>query len=156
MSYPEPPNGPPYPPVRDPRDYQDSQYPPPPSEYPPPPGEEDDRRAYNARMAQGMPPQSNVTLPSKSSPYDAQYAPPPTNGYAPDPRYRQNEHYPIPPQGYAPPPRGYPAEYQRGAPQHMQFATSAPRQRTAIACRYCRRRKVSRHLWKIRTVQRML
>lgn len=144
MSYPEPPNGGPYPPVRDPRDYGDSQYPPPPSEYPPPPGEEDDRRAYNARMAQAMP-QSNVTLPSISSPYDPQYAPPPPNGYAPDPRYRPEQQYHAgQPQPY-PPQRGYPGDYPRGGPQHMQFATSAPRQRTAIACRYCRRRKVSKH-----------
>jgi hypothetical protein len=30
----------------------------------------------------------------------------------------------------------------------MAFSQSAPRQRTAIACRYCRRRKVSRALQK--------
>ncbi|KAI9670870.1 MAG: hypothetical protein M1817_003755 [Caeruleum heppii] len=37
-----------------------------------------------------------------------------------------------------------PPDMYRGPPQHMTFNQPAPRQRTAIACRYCRRRKVGR------------
>lgn len=136
MSYQDGPGGYP-PPPRDPRDPRDHREPE--SQYPPPPGEEDDRaRAYHLRAPSSS---SNVTLPSLSQ-YDNQYAQPPPNGYAPDPRYQQS------PYGAPPPPapyrddRGYQADYGRGAPQHMNFSQSAPRQRTAIACRYCRRRKI--------------
>ncbi|KAI9828306.1 MAG: hypothetical protein M1832_002734 [Thelocarpon impressellum] len=38
--------------------------------------------------------------------------------------------------------RGPPPDHYRGPPQHMTFNQPAPRQRTAIACRYCRRRKI--------------
>ncbi|TVY56899.1 hypothetical protein LSUE1_G010017 [Lachnellula suecica] len=137
MSYQDQSGG--YPPRGD-----DSQYPAPPREgshsnYPPPPGEEDDRaRAYHQRA----PSNSNVTLPS-ISPYDSQYGPQ-QNGYGPDPRayppqdpYRQQQ---GPPGGYRD--RDYQQEFSRGGPQHMAFSQSAPRQRTAIACRYCRRRKI--------------
>ncbi|OBT42392.1 hypothetical protein VE00_06469 [Pseudogymnoascus sp. WSF 3629] len=134
MSYSEQQGGP-YPPPRDPRDLGESQYPPPPGEYPPPPGEEDDRsRAYHQRGP--MP--TNVTLPS-ISPYDPQYAA--TNGYPQDPRYRQDPYHQGPPQG-AYDQRAYQGEYNRGGPPHMAFSQTAPRQRTAIACRYCRRRKI--------------
>jgi hypothetical protein len=120
-----------YPPLRDQ----------PESQYPPPPGEEDDRvRAYHQRMPSAS---GSITLPS-ISPYDPQYGQPP-NGYQPDPRaYQQDPYRPAP--GPYRGEGGYPQEYGRGAPpqqQHMAFSQSAPRQRTAIACRYCRRRKVS-------------
>ncbi|KAI9788848.1 MAG: hypothetical protein M1816_006512 [Peltula sp. TS41687] len=39
---------------------------------------------------------------------------------------------------YGPPVDGYP----RAPPPHVSFNQPAPRQRTAIACRYCRRRKI--------------
>ena len=42
--------------------------------------------------------------------------------------------------------RGPPPDHYRGPTQHMTFNQPAPRQRTAIACRYCRRRKVRTHL----------
>jgi hypothetical protein len=126
--------------------YQDQSggYPPPrdqpESQYPPPPGEEDDRaRAYHQRASS-----NSVTLPS-ISPYDPQYAQP--NGYPPDPRAYQQDPYRAPPGPYRDD-RGYQQDYGRGGPQHMAFSQSAPRQRTAIACRYCRRRKVSRALQK--------
>jgi hypothetical protein len=127
MSYPDQQGGP-YPP-RDMRDPGESQYPPPP--------EEDDRaRAYHQRA----PSSSSVTLPS-ISPYDPQYAAP--NGYAPDPRAYRPDPYRDAQQGYGRDDRGgYPVDYRGAAPQHMAFSQSAPRQRTAIACRYCRRRKV--------------
>ena len=121
--------------------YQDQSggYPPPrdqpESQYPPPPGEEDDRaRAYHQRV-----PSNSVTLPS-ISPYDPQYAQ--QNGYPPDPRAYQQDPYRAPPGPYRDD-RAYQQDYGRGGPQHMAFSQSAPRQRTAIACRYCRRRKVS-------------
>ncbi|RDW92590.1 hypothetical protein BP5796_01984 [Coleophoma crateriformis] len=125
-----------YPPPRDPRDPRDPREQE--SQYPPPPGEEDDRaRAYHQRAPSSG---SNVTLPSISG-YESQYPPPP-NGYAPDPRYQGSPYgAPPPPQPYRDD-RGYQADYGRGAPQHMNFTQSAPRQRTAIACRYCRRRKI--------------
>ena len=120
--------------------YQDQAggYPPPreqESQYPPPPGEEDDRRAYHQRG----PSSSSVTLPS-ISPYEYQQPP---NGYPPDPRYPPQDPYRQPPPGgpYRDDRAQY--EYARGGPQQMNFSQSAPRQRTAIACRYCRRRKVS-------------
>ncbi|MCJ1228798.1 hypothetical protein MMC12_005461 [Toensbergia leucococca] len=38
---------------------------------------------------------------------------------------------------------GHPQDPHRGPPQHMNYSQQpAPRQRTAIACRYCRRRKI--------------
>ena len=119
-----------YPPLRDQ----------PESQYPPPPGEEDDRvRAFHQRMPSTG---SSITLPS-ISPYDPQYGQPP-NGYQQDPRAYQQDPYRPPPGPYRDE-RAYSQEYGRGAPppQHMAFSQSAPRQRTAIACRYCRRRKVS-------------
>ncbi len=127
MSYPEQQGGP-YS-TRDMRDPGESQYPPPP--------EEDDRaRAYHQRA----PSSSSVTLPS-ISPYDPQYAAP--NGYAPDLRAYRPDPYRDAQQGYGRDDRGgYQVDYRGGAPQHMAFSQSAPRQRTAIACRYCRRRKV--------------
>jgi hypothetical protein len=128
MSYPDQPGGS-YPP-RNMRDPGESQYPPPP--------EEDDRtRAYHQRG-----PSTNVTLPS-ISPCDPQYAalnryPPDLRAYRPDP-YMGGQLGP-----YGRDDRGgYRVDYGRGPPQHMNFSQSAPRQRTAIACRYCRRRKVS-------------
>jgi hypothetical protein len=125
--------------------YQDHSggYPPPrdqpESQYPPPPGEEDDRiRAYHQR---GPSTSGSVTLPS-ISPYDPQYAQPP-NGYPPDPRAYQQDVYRHQAGPYRDDRGGYQQDYGRGGPQHMAFSQSAPRQRTAIACRYCRRRKVS-------------
>lgn len=123
--------------------YQDqSGYPPPreqESQYPPPPGEEDDRArgAYHQRGASSG---GSVNLPSISS-YDHYGAPPP-NGYPADPRGYQQDPYRAPPGQYRDD-RGYPQDYGRGGAQNMAFTQSAPRQRTAIACRYCRRRKVS-------------
>ena len=128
--------------------YQDQNggYPPPReqprSQYPPPPGEEDERAAAYHQRGQSS---SSVTLPSLSQ-YEPQYSQPP-NGYPPDPRAYQQDPYRPPPPPAAPyrDDRAYQPDYGRGGQQqHMNFSQSAPRQRTAIACRYCRRRKVSR------------
>lgn len=145
MSYPEPPGGPgPY--------SRDSLREPIESQYPPPPGEEDDRhaRAYHQRV----PSSGSVNLPSMSPyghPQDLQYPPPPQpqhNGYPPpDPRsYSRDPYAQVQPNPYRED-RGYPQDYNRGGQQpQMAFTQSAPRQRTAIACRYCRRRKVRIHV----------
>lgn len=57
------------------------------------------------------------------------------------PQHQQDLYRPLPP-----PPsmyQGHPQDpYRGGPPQHLSFGQPAPRQRTAIACRYCRRRKV--------------
>ncbi|KAI9732038.1 MAG: hypothetical protein M1818_007633 [Claussenomyces sp. TS43310] len=131
MSYPEQPGGP-YPP-RDMRDPNESQY-------PPPPGEEDDRaRAYHQRA----PSAGGITLPSMSqsiTSYDQQYGMP--GVYQQDPRYRPDPYRDVPQGGYGRDDRSYQGDYGRGGPQQMSFQQSAPRQRTAIACRYCRRRKI--------------
>jgi len=133
MSYPDPSGGG-YPPPREGE-----------SQYPPPPGEEEDRarQAYHHQRAPSS--SSGMTLPS-ISPYDPQYAQP-QNGYAPDPRalYQPQDPYRGQPGPIAPyrDDRAYQQDYGRGGPQQMSFNQSAPRQRTAIACRYCRRRKVS-------------
>ncbi|KAI1004390.1 hypothetical protein K3495_g3826 [Podosphaera aphanis] len=108
------------------------QPPQPESQYPPPPGEEDDRaRYYHHRESSSG---GSVTLPS-IVPYEQGYPPQP-QVYAQDPRM-------YPPEAFrqqATP--GLPQEYGRGGGQPTSFSQSAPRQRTAIACRYCRRRKI--------------
>lgn len=125
MSYHEQSGG--YPP---PRDQGESQY-------PPPPGDDDERaRAYHQRGASSS---SGVTLPS-ISPYDPHYGQAP-NGYSPDPRTYQQDPY-RPQQAPYRDERAYQQDYARGGPQQIAFSQSAPRQRTAIACRYCRRRKI--------------
>ncbi|TID19352.1 hypothetical protein E6O75_ATG06690 [Venturia nashicola] len=116
-------------------------YPPPPSQAPPP-----QQAAY--------PPASQppTTLPSLSERYPQQpppdmalhhpatpqYPPQPPPGYPPQqahyhqPPYRTHDPYRGPPPPHGAHPYPYPPQ------QHQP----APRQRTAIACRYCRRRKI--------------
>ncbi|CAD6506408.1 BgTH12-07334 [Blumeria graminis f. sp. triticale] len=102
------------------------------SQYPLPPGEEDERsRPFHNREASNG---SISTLPS-ITPYEHSFSSQ-TQGYVQDQRV-------YPSESYRPPPTpGYPQDYNRGVPQQMAFSQSAPRQRTAIACRYCRRRKI--------------
>lgn len=49
----------------------------------------------------------------------------------------------------APPPGSYrpPDMYSAPPPPQVVYQAAAPRQRTAIACRYCRRRKVRFVKW---------
>ncbi|KAJ5612157.1 hypothetical protein N7510_005351 [Penicillium lagena] len=89
------------------------QYPYPPSSYPQPP----DDRAY------AYPPPS-------------QYPPPPANMAAIHPHQGQDP-YRLPP-----PPGAYRPEVYGQPPPQVVYQAAAPRQRTAIACRYCRRRKI--------------
>jgi hypothetical protein len=99
----------------------------------PPPGPQQQNGPY---------PQYNGPSPHGSAPGGG--APPPPQGpYADYYTMQQMQHRPsaYPPQnGYLPYP-GYPAgyaDYGQGG-----LAQIAPRQRTSIACRYCRKRKVS-------------
>lgn len=88
-------------------------YPPPGSSYPP----SDQDRAYYP-PPQYPPPGSMAAIHPHAQAPDAYRLPPPPGAYRPDP--------------YGQPP----------ATQVVHYQAAAPRQRTAIACRYCRRRKV--------------
>ncbi|KAF7531417.1 hypothetical protein G7054_g8878 [Neopestalotiopsis clavispora] len=112
-----------------------SQYPPPPghgSSYLPPvqPHPADARGSYPPPPPQGgrMPPSIYATPPQQHHSMMQQQQSP----------YRDSYGYPYGAD------RGYPGEYAQGGPgaagMHPQQA--APRQRTSIACRYCRRRKI--------------
>uniref|UniRef100_A0A8H7NLN6 Zn(2)-C6 fungal-type domain-containing protein n=1 Tax=Bionectria ochroleuca TaxID=29856 RepID=A0A8H7NLN6_BIOOC len=113
-------------------------YPPPPGQsgYLPPPQQQSDPRAPSYRPPehhyQGRPP------PSYS--HDPHY-PPPQDYY-----YRQQAQGPPPPSHYPYGPPGgaplhhYPPEYAQA--QAPPMAQAAPRQRTSIACKYCRKRKI--------------
>ncbi|KAI1339252.1 hypothetical protein F5Y15DRAFT_82993 [Xylariaceae sp. FL0016] len=70
----------------------------------------------------------------RSQPYYSSPAPSSYNGAASyDYTYQQGR----------PAPGAYPADYSRGGPPGGQvMQQSAPRQRTSIACKYCRRRKI--------------
>ena len=76
-----------------------------------------------------------VTLPPPQSQQQDLYRHPPYDMYSGHP-----QHMPYPPMPHDP--HGNPQQH----PQ-MNFSQPAPRQRTAIACRYCRRRKVSPDLF---------
>lgn len=118
-----------YPPPREPE---------PQSQYPPPPGEDDDRaRAYHQHGSSG----SSVTLPSIGG-YESHYGQQP-NGYQ-DPRAYppQDQYRQAPPGSYRDDRAYHQQDYAGGRAQHIAFSQAAPRQRTAIACRYCRRRKI--------------
>ncbi|KAL4924764.1 Zn(II)2Cys6 transcription factor domain-containing protein [Aspergillus undulatus] len=114
----------PYPPVTYPPPTADHQYPPPPapahytpqSQYPPP---------SNMAAVHHMHAQQNYQLP------------PPPGAYRPEVAYGQPPP-PPPPQG---PPGGPPGGVPGGVPGAVVYQ-AAPRQRTAIACRYCRKRKI--------------
>ncbi|KAJ5502689.1 hypothetical protein N7463_005563 [Penicillium fimorum] len=129
--------------TRDPRATQwnnpDDQapYPYPPTSYPPPP---DQDRAYQypppAQYAPSQYPPPPQYAPSQYSP--AQY---------PDPRYPHPQamnaiHGAQDPYRLPPPPGPYRADAYGPQAGQGPYQAAAPRQRTAIACRYCRRRKI--------------
>ncbi|KAL2842222.1 hypothetical protein BJY01DRAFT_5031 [Aspergillus pseudoustus] len=98
-----------------------------PASYPPSTGSAPDHQYPQPPPAQyppqsQYPPHPSMAAVHPPGPQDAYRLPPPPNAYRPD-VYGQ----PPPP----PPPAGPGVVYQ-----------AAPRQRTAIACRYCRRRKI--------------
>ncbi|KAK2760261.1 hypothetical protein FQN54_002329 [Arachnomyces sp. PD_36] len=93
-------------------EYQHPQYPPP----------------HSGAPAYRYPPPSTsdmAAMPQMQHPQPGQYHLPPPHG-----AYQQR-----------PPPEMYAAAPQP-QPQHVVYQAAAPRQRTAIACRYCRRRKI--------------
>ncbi|KAH8780028.1 hypothetical protein F5883DRAFT_194354 [Diaporthe sp. PMI_573] len=120
------------------------------SRYPPPPDPRT-RGTYSASPTGGpngypAPPGGLYNLPPVQAPQDQRH-------YGVEPRdyYSRGGSFPPHPQpepynygGYRPPsgpPYGaYPPEYARGPGGAAQQA--APRQRTSIACRYCRKRKI--------------
>ncbi|KAJ5110167.1 hypothetical protein N7532_002812, partial [Penicillium argentinense] len=87
----------------------------PPASYPPAPEQD---RAYYPPPPQ-YPPANMAAIHPHAHGQDPYRLPPPPGAYRPDP--------------YGPPP---------GQPQVVHYQAAAPRQRTAIACRYCRRRKI--------------
>lgn len=99
---------------RDPYPYNNYHGPPPPQDYPRDYGRSQPPPHDDYRGA----PRHDPNYPSRG-PYEGEYAgaPHPRNGY--------------PPYAQGPPP-----------PQASQLQQAAPRQRTSIACRYCRKRKV--------------
>ncbi|KAF7717909.1 Fungal Zn(2)-Cys(6) binuclear cluster domain-containing protein [Penicillium ucsense] len=131
-------------------------YPPPPEadlsrqgQYPPPPPPDDRSRAYPYDQQHHYPyPQQPYPAPPE---HDRGYYPPPPPGQYQAPPPPQQQHmaaiHPHAPPDYRlpPPPGAYrPDPYQQPPPQQqpMPYHAAAPRQRTAIACRYCRRRKI--------------
>ncbi|KAI5921740.1 hypothetical protein F4810DRAFT_676603 [Camillea tinctor] len=122
--------------------------------YPPPPG------SVHAPQGSSYTPPSGSAYPPPSSSSHQPYLPPaqghgqdPRANYSTDPRAQQ--YYP----GQRPPSYSGSGQYdyvyrpERGPPGSYEFARaaqagpsvmqqSAPRQRTSIACRYCRRRKI--------------
>ncbi|RKF72469.1 hypothetical protein GcM1_248188 [Golovinomyces cichoracearum] len=102
------------------------------SQHQSPPREEDERaRSY---YKNDNPRNGSVSLPP-ITPYDNVYPQQQPPGFPQEQRvypetYRQAT-------GSA-----YPQEYTRSGEPSISFGPAAPRQRTAIACRYCRRRKI--------------
>ena len=96
-----------------------------------------------ASHQQPPPPQPPSSQPYQNPPGSATAPPHPGDMVTlPPPQHQQQDFYRHPPpyDMYT----GHPQDPMRGPPPpHMYQNQPAPRQRTAIACRYCRRRKVS-------------
>ncbi|TRX98463.1 hypothetical protein FHL15_000537 [Xylaria flabelliformis] len=127
-------------------------YAPPPSSVPVPPG-----TSYSPTVGGSAYPPPGGPHQSYSLPPVQPHAQDPRGSYPPDPR--APAYYAAQPPGAFSgggnvydygyrqdhgPPGSYPPEYARGSPAGSAVIThgqSAPRQRTSIACKYCRRRK---------------
>jgi hypothetical protein len=115
-----------------------------------PPAEHQRGGYYDDRRSQSQP---QPPLPPHQQP---PHHPPPSPYHD---QYARDAYYPRPPPPQGPPSNGYPREYHAqphpagpyypqeyppqgppGVPSGM--AQAAPRQRTSIACRYCRKRKI--------------
>ena len=134
-----------------------------PGQYPPPPSQWDSQPPYPQRPEYAVSAARHGPAPwgAKANPRVTQQEPSDIRNHHPSiPRtdmvtlqpQHQQDLYPLPP------PRsmyqGLPQDpYRGGPPQHMSFNQPAPRQRTAIACRYCRRRKVDHPLLTDRSVK---
>jgi hypothetical protein len=116
--------------------------------YPPPPG----RTTYLPPLQPPADPRSPTYAPNPRDEYFRGQQPPPPGQYHQDQYYNSyNQGGPPPAGGYGPPsaygapqPGGYadyPGRVAGAVPPPIQQA--APRQRTSIACKYCRKRKVS-------------
>lgn len=94
----------------------------------------DGPRRHSLILMKGPPnPQAYQQHPSTSSSGDMVTLPPPQH-------QQHQDMYRLPAYDMY---QGHPQDPRGGPPQHMSLGHPAPRQRTAIACRYCRRRKVS-------------
>ncbi|KAL2432804.1 hypothetical protein ABEF95_015376 [Exophiala dermatitidis] len=128
------------PPVRDDRNPNPYAHPPPPSD-PARQGQYADPRAahpYPPPPPQGWPPQhAGYPPPPHYSGHQQHpaYAYPPRPDLAQPPQPMQPDAYRLPPP--YPPPGYYPPQHYPPPPP-----AAAPRQRTAIACKYCRKRKI--------------
>lgn len=111
------------------------------NEYPPP-GQSGHPPGHLPPLQSGSDHRSPAYPPEHRSSYYDDRRPPQYTDYPPDYYYRQGG---PPPNGYprdyrGPPPGSYPPDFGQGLGAPM--AQAAPRQRTSIACRYCRKRKV--------------
>lgn len=82
-------------------------------------------------------PASYPPPPDDRAYYPASQYPPPSNMAAIHPHAQGQDPYRLPP-----PPGSYRPDVYGQPPPQVVYQAAAPRQRTAIACRYCRRRKV--------------
>ncbi|KAH6607237.1 zn2-c6 fungal-type dna-binding domain, partial [Trichoderma cornu-damae] len=113
--------------------------------YPPPPGSQQQPAAYLPPLQPQADPRSAYPPPEPRGPFYDDRRPPPHpayhDQYASEYYYRglpQSHHNGFP-HDYPRPPPGYAQEY--GQPG-IERPREAPRQRTSIACRYCRKRKI--------------
>ncbi|OJJ85224.1 Zn(II)2Cys6 transcription factor domain-containing protein [Aspergillus glaucus CBS 516.65] len=123
-------------------------------QYPPPqwsqPEDHPAAAAAAAAAAHHYPPVSQYSYPPASyhPTADHQYPPPPPGQYPPPTSMAATYPHIQGPQDpyHLPPPGAYrPDVYAQQAPPpppQVVYQAAAPRQRTAIACRYCRRRKI--------------
>jgi hypothetical protein len=105
-------------------------------QYPPPPGEDNEQtRAYHYPAA------SNSSFVPPSISYNRQFLQP--GGYPQESRVNPHDSYTNAQQSLS----DYGRDHHSSSHgfQHMPSTRSAPKQRAAVACRYCRRRKVSRY-----------
>jgi hypothetical protein len=126
--------------------------------YPPPGSAPSHQSSYSPPASSYPPPAGSQYLPPvQPHPSDSMSSYPPQDPRGPHYYASQRS---MPPASYPPESYGYPyrqdrgphsyhADYAQGGPgpAAMQHQQAAPRQRTSIACRYCRRRKVSGQCW---------
>ncbi|XWW94179.1 hypothetical protein V2A60_002121 [Cordyceps javanica] len=110
--------------------------------YPPPAQSGGHPSGYLPPLQAGSDHRSQAYPPEHRSSYYDDRRHPQYSDYPPDYYYRQQG---PPPNGYSrdyrgPPPGSYPPDFGQGVGPAM--AQAAPRQRTSIACRYCRKRKI--------------
>ncbi|OCT54907.1 hypothetical protein CLCR_02924 [Cladophialophora carrionii] len=109
------------------------------SPYPPPDparqGQYPDPRAAHPYPPPGWPAQHSAYPPHYPDPAHPGYAYPPRPDLGQPPQPMQPDAYRLPPVY----PHPHPGYY---APPYPQVPAAAPRQRTAIACKYCRKRKI--------------